>query len=803
MSKQKLVLIGNGMAGIRAIEEILKLEPDTFEITVFGKEPYPNYNRIQLSNVLQGDTTVTDITLNDWYWYEERNILLYPGEEVTNIDIDEQRITTSKGRVTPYDKLIIATGSKPFILPIPGGDKEGVTGFRDINDCEEMIKVSKSYKKAAVIGGGLLGLEAARGLINLGMDTTVVHLADHLMEMQLDKTAGDMLQRELENQGMKFLLQKQTTEILGDERVAGLKFSDGETLETDLVVMSVGIRPNIEIAKQAGIRTNRGIIVNDFLETEVPNIYAVGECVEHRGTVYGLVAPLYEQAQVLAKTIVGTKCHCQSYQGSVVSTQLKISDVDVFSGGLINEDSNTRAIRTVDDWNNTYQKIIVDKEGTICGAVLYGDISNGNKLMNFIKKGGNIQEFFATAQTEESPEQRIANMPEDELVCGCNGVTKGMIVDAIKAGGLTTLEEVAAKTNASRSCGRCKPLVADILQYTLGDEYSAEEQKETVCGCTTLSYEEVVAAIKEQGLKTVKEVMRALSWKNEEGCSKCRPALNYYLGMIYPTEYNDHKASRFVNERLHANIHKDGSFGVIPRMYGGVTNAKDLRKIADVADKYGVEMIKVTGGQRINLLGVKKDDLPKIWEELDMPSGHAYAKGLRTVKTCVGSKFCRFGTQDSIDLGVRLEKKFEGLSGPHKFKMGISACPRNCAEYDFKDIGILGLDGQWEVYVGGNGGTEVREAELLCTVKTDDEVMEWIGAFLQYYRENAQYLERTSNWVKRTGIETIRGYLENKDFRNELNERMEAALSVIKEPWRETIENEKTRKQLYDTVTID
>lgn len=798
MPKQKLLLIGNGMAGIRAIEEVLKLKPNEFEITVFGSEPYPNYNRIQLSKVLQGDTDVSDITLNEWQWYEDNNIRLYPGETVINIDKTNQVVYTDKGREELYDKLIIATGSKAFILPLPGADKEGVTGFRDIKDCEKMIEYSKKYKKAAVIGAGLLGLEAARGLLNLGMEVDVIHINDYLMDRQLDESAGRLLEKELKKQGMNFLLNKQTVEITGDEKVSGLKFNDGEEIEADLIVMAVGIKPNVALAIENGIKVNQGIIVNDYMETETPNIFAVGECVEHQEMVYGLVAPLYEQGQALAKQLCGVPC--AGYQGTVVSTQLKVSGVDVFSTGKIIEDKNTKSIKVFDEWNGTYKKLIVE-EGKLVGAVLFGDTKDGTRLLSLIKKAANVEEYLHANDTEQSGASLVAEMPDDELICGCNGVSKGTIVDAINSKGLKSLEEVKGCTNASRSCGTCKSLVSDLLEYTLGDDYN-ENQKVSVCGCTTLSRDEVIEEIKEKGLTHTREVMNVLGWENEEGCSKCKPALNYYLGMLNPTDYEDEKESRYVNERLHANIQKDGTFSVIPRMYGGVTNAVDLRKIADAADKYDVGMIKLTGGQRINLLGVKKQDLPDMWADLGMKSGHAYQKGLRTVKTCVGSEFCRFGTQDSTGMGIKLEKKFEGISGPHKLKMAVSACPRNCAEGGIKDVGIVGLDGVWELHVGGNGGTELRQGDLLCKVKTEDEVMEWVGAYLQYYRETGNYLERTSSWVDRLGIDHVKEILAVKDTRDELNIRMDIALDAIQEPWSEIINNEVTLRELYEKVNV-
>src|SRR6478609_3255468 len=399
MQKKKLVLIGNGMAGVRAIEEVLKVSSEAFEITIFGSEPHPNYNRILLSKVLQGDTNVEDITLNDWNWYQENNITLYTGETVTSIDSIKKEVATNSGRVESYDELILATGSLPFILPIPGSDKKGVTAFRDIKDTDEMLQASQQYKKAAVIGGGLLGLEAARGLLNLGMDVSVIHLAPYLMERQLDPTAGKLLQNELEKQGMKFLLEKQTAEIVGDERVEGLSFKDGTFLEADLVVMAVGIKPNVQLAKEAGLNVNRGIVVNDYMQTDIPNVFAVGECAEHRGMVYGLVAPLYEQGKVLA----GEICEVEGkpYEGTILSTKLKVSGVDVFSAGEINEDKHTKAIKEFNEWEGTYKKVLI-RDDKISGAVLFGNTKEGNKLLSMINKRADVSEYLDKEKGEKS-----------------------------------------------------------------------------------------------------------------------------------------------------------------------------------------------------------------------------------------------------------------------------------------------------------------------------------------------------------------------------------------------------------------
>lgn len=798
ITKKKLVLIGNGMAGVRAVEHLIKLSPESYEITIFGAEPHPNYNRIMLSSVLAGGADMQEIVINDWDWYKENNITLHTGHKVTKIDTENKKVTSHLGIEVDYDAVIIATGSNPFMLPLPGADKEGVIAFRDINDCEIMIDASKKYKKAVVIGGGLLGLEAARGLLHLGMEVNVVHIFNYLMERQLDEAAAKMLQRELEAQGMQFLLQKSTASIKGKKRASGLVFADGSEVDGDLVVMAVGIKPNIELAKASGIEVNRGIIVDDFMQTSVPGVYAVGECAEHRGIAYGLVAPLYEQGAVLAKHLVGVET--AGYQGSVTSTKLKVSGVDVFSAGRFDEAPGTRSLKIQDDMAGTYKKIVI-QDGKLVGAVLFGDISDGSELFATIKSGesvaGREKEILLGISSDmlgkSSGGNRLEAMADDEIICGCNGVSKGTIADAILNKGCNTVGAIKACTKASASCGGCKPQVEGLLHLYAGDSVG-EAVKEGICGCTPLSRDEIVEEITRMRLMSTKEVMNVLEWHNPEGCSKCRPALNYYLGMLYPEEYVDEKESRITNERFHANIQKDGTYSVVPRIYGGVTSPADLKKIAEVAEKFDVPMVKFTGGQRLDLLGVKKEDLPKIWEELDMPSGHAYGKTLRTVKTCVGSTFCRFGTQDSISMGIQMEKAFERLNTPAKVKLAVSGCPRNCAEATIKDFGVVAIDGGWELHVAGNGGVKVRATDLLCIVKTEDEVMEWSSAFLQYYRENAQWNERTSQWVERVGLDSVKKALENREDRLALKERIEKTLSLTTDPWKQIIETDDLRK---------
>jgi len=798
----KLVMIGNGMAGARTLEELLKIAPDLYDITVFGAEPHANYNRILLSPVLAGEMTVQNIMLNDVDWYGKNNISLHLGKKVTRIERGARRVVAADGTAEPYDRLLLATGSNPFILPVPGKDLEGVLTYRDIQDTNAMIEASKRYKHAVVIGGGLLGLEAANGLKLRGMNVTVVHLMEWLMERQLDRTAAQLLQQSLEAKGLQFLLQKQTAEIVANEqgRVRAVRFKpapgkdpgDGSEIVAELVVMAVGIRPNTELAQSAGIQCNRGIVVNDTLQTFDPKIYAVGECVAHRGVAYGLVAPLFEMAKVCANHLA--HFGIGRYAGSVTSTKLKVTGIDLFSAGEFSGGAGTEDIVLNDALGGVYKRIVL-RDNRVVGAVLYGDTADGSWYYQLLRDKQNVAEIrdhlmFGQnhlGNTGHQGQSRAVAMADAMEVCGCNGVPKGAIVRAIKEKGLFTLADVRKHTKASSSCGSCTGLVEQILASTVGGAYQPQEAKtKPMCACTDHTHEEMRKAIKEHRLLSISAAMRFLEWRTPNGCASCRPAINYYLICAWPHEAKDDPQSRFINERAHANIQKDGTFSVVPRMFGGVTSPDQLRRIADVADKYQIPTVKVTGGQRIDLLGVKKDDLPAVWRDLDMPSGHAYAKALRTVKTCVGSEWCRFGVQDSTNMGIELEKSLWRMYAPHKVKMAVSGCPRNCAESGIKDVGVIGVDSGWEIYVAGNGGIKTEVAQFLVKVKTREEVLEYAGAFLQLYREEARYLDRTVHYVRRVGLDHIKKKIvEDADNRKALWARLQHALEGEPDPWKE------------------
>ena len=791
--KPRLVVVGNGMAGMRAVEELLELAPEMYDITVFGAEPHGNYNRILLSPVLSSEKTIDEIMLNTHEWYAENGIRLHAGSPVKRIDRSRCTVVAADGTEAEYDRLLIATGSNPFVLPLPGVDLPGVMSYRDISDVDAMIEAAQQYKNAVVIGGGLLGLEAAYGLQRRGMNVTVVHIFGNLMERQLDPLAGTMLRHSLEERGIQFRAPAQTKAIVGDERVRAVQFDDGTEVPADLVVMAVGIRPNIELAKQSGIACERGILVDDTMQTYDPKIYAVGECVQHRGACYGLVAPLFQQAKVVANHLA--EFGIGRYSGSEVSTKLKVTGIDLFSAGDFTSNDSSEELTFQDAARGVYKKLVI-RDNRIRGAVLYGDTVDGTWYFQMMRDGTDVSDIrenllFGQAHVGDSGTggaDAVTMLPDTAEICGCNGVCKGEIVEAISAKKLFTLDDVRAHTKASKSCGSCTGLVEQLLANTLGGDYSEAPAVKPMCPCTIHTHEEVREAIVTYALKSIPEAMQFLEWKTPDGCHKCRPALNFYMICAWPGEYVDDQQSRFINERAHGNIQRDGTYSVVPRIWGGVTSPGELKAIAEVAEKYAVPTVKFTGGQRVDLLGVKKEDLPEVWRDLNaagLVSGHAYGKALRTVKTCVGKEWCRFGTQDSTGLGIQMERMTWGSWHPHKVKLAVSGCPRNCAEATIKDLGVVCVDSGYELHVGGNGGIKVRATDFLCKVATEEEVLEYTAAFLQLYREEARYLERTAPWIERVGLSYVKQRIvEDEPGRTELAARfLESQKHMQVDPW--------------------
>ncbi len=791
--KRRLVVIGNGMAGARFLEELVgRGGREWFEVVVFGDEPYGNYNRILLSGVLAGSHDPRDIFINPLGWYEENGIVLHAGVRATGIDRETKVVRAAGGLVEPYDALVIATGSSAFVPDIEGfrGEdgrpRSGAFVFRSLEDCDAMVRYAARAGRAAVVGGGLLGLEAARGLIDRGLEVDLVHHKAHLMGRQIDAAASEVLRRSMEHLGARVHLGRTTTRVLGDDRVAGLGFDDGTELPCDMVVVAAGIRPNVGLAADAGLHVDRGIIVHDDLSTHNdPDVYALGECIQHRGVTYGLVAPLWEQARVLAERLSGRDPHAV-YHGSLVSTKLKVAGVELATMGEPRPaGADDEVVAYSEPSRGVYKKLVV-RHGRLVGGIVLGDGAITPRLLRLFDRQEALPEnraelLFPLAATSPSP----ADLPDGAQVCNCNGVSKGQIVAAVR-GGCRSLKAVCDATRAGTGCGSCKGEVQAVLELAAGGQVVEDPSASYYVPGVPLPKPELIAAVRERGLRSVSAVFAALTGGVEDPASKA--GLASLLKSVWGAEYEDERDARFINDRVHANIQKDATFSVVPRIYGGVTSAAELRRIADVAEKYDVPMVKITGGQRIDLLGIPKEKLPDVWRDLDMPSGHAYAKSFRTCKTCVGSEFCRYGVGDSTGLGIAIERRFQGIESPHKMKLATAGCPRNCSEATTKDLGAVAIEGgRWEIYVGGGAGSRVRRGDILCVVDSHDEVLLFMGRFMQYYREHARYLERTYDFVERVGIAKLRSVLvdDSEGICGRLDNAIQAAVDAYVDPWEE------------------
>jgi nitrite reductase (NADH) large subunit len=807
-------VVGNGMAGARAVEEVLaRGGADLFEITMFGNEPYGNYNRILLSNVLNGSQAADEIFLNPLDWYAKNGIRLHIGAHVDKLDRGEKFVRAGERGVTePYDKLLIATGSRAFIPPVPGltnadgALRDGAFAFRSIDDCNAILERAAKSKKAVVIGGGLLGLEAARGLINYGCEVHVVHLGAHLMEAQLDPTGGGILRNGIEAMGIKIHLSKSTTAVLSDANgITGLSFKDGTSLDCDMVVVSAGIKPNVELGVRSGLTVERAIVVDDHMRAlDETNIYVVGECAQHRGRLYGLVAPLWEQAKVFADHI--TKVNSKSaYHGSKLATKLKVMGVELASMGQTEaKDEHDEVIQFSEPKRGAYKKLIV-RNGRLVGGILMGDISKAAFLMQaFDRETPLPDERLSMLFDLGGPSQKVTldEMPAEAQVCNCNGVNKEAIGACVAAGARTT-KAVMVKTRAGMGCGSCKGLVEELVTWFSGGKLEEDPSVHYYVPTIPLAKPELIKAVREKQLKSVSSVFRELAGGHEDPGAK--PALSSLLSTIWAGEYEDERDARFINDRVHGNIQKDGTFSIVPEMPGGVCTPEELIRIGEIARKYAVPLVKLTGGQRIDLVGVPKEQMPDVWRDIGMPAGYAWGKSYRTCKSCIGVEFCRFGLGDSMALALKIERRFRGIDSPGKLKLATAGCPRNCSEAYVKDVGAVAIgDGKWEIYVGGAAGAHVRKGDLLCTVDSHEEVLKISGRFMQWYREQAKYKERTYTFLERMGIERVRAVVveDSEGIGASLDAAMEASVSATYDPWLEA-DKPKTASQFAALIPTE
>ncbi|PZA21260.1 NAD(P)/FAD-dependent oxidoreductase [Modestobacter versicolor] len=792
-TRQKLVVVGNGMAGARVVEEVLERGGgEQFAITVFGEEPHGNYNRIMLSHVLAGEEHEDDIVLNSHDWYADNGVVLRAGVRVDRVDTHAKVVHASDGTTAPYDQLVLATGSRSFIPPMAGLHRDdeqllpGVFGFRTIDDTRALLAAAAEHEKAVVVGGGLLGLEAARALQGHGLAVEVVHAGTHLMNQQLDPDGGAILRQSVESLGIVVHLATRTTEVIGPDRVRGVVLADGRALDADVLVIAAGIRPVTEVALMSGLEVERGIVVDDQLRTDDPDVYAVGECAQHRGELYGLVAPVWEQARVLADLLTGADPDAE-YHGSRTATKLKVAGVDVATMGVNRPERDTDEFLVISEPRRGVHLSVVVRDDRLIGATLLGDTRKVAFLTQAFDRGAPLPQErikLLVDLSDGAEEVGVAELPADSQVCNCNGVSKQAICDAV-AGGCGTVGAVMDSTRAGKGCGSCKGLVKQIVEWAADGDVVEDPTAGWYVPGIPMAKPALMTAIREQGLLSVSAVFAALAPGGQED-AKSKMALTSLLRMIWGADFVQENDAKFINDRVHANIQRDGTFSVVPQMKGGVTTPAQLRKIADVAEKYEVPMVKVTGGQRIDLLGIRKEDLPAVWADLGMPSGYAYGKSFRTVKTCVGSDFCRFGLGDSTQLGIDLETRFQGIESPAKMKLAVVGCPRNCAEAYVKDVGVVAVGGgRWEVYVGGAAGASVRKGDLLATVDSPEAVIELTGRFMQYYRENANWLERTYDFVPRVGLATIKQVLleDSEGICADLDEGMQRSIDAYTDPW--------------------
>jgi nitrite reductase (NADH) large subunit len=814
--RARLVVVGNGMAGARFVEEVLERGGgEQFRITVFGDEPHGNYNRIMLSPVLAGESHEDDIVLNSHDWYADNGVTLRAGVRADKIDTAAKVVYSDDGTVTPYDHLVLATGSYSFIPPMKGvrtDDGEllaGVYGFRTIDETRALLAETGTCKRAVVMGGGLLGLEAARALQGHGLHVELVHAMPYLMNMQLDPEAGAILKKSVESLGIAVHLDVFATDVIGGDRVRGVGLADGRQLEADLLVVAAGVRPSTDIAVRSGLEVERGIVVDDQLRTDDPDVYAIGECAQHRGEVYGLVAPAWEHAVVLADVLTGTRPDAE-YHGSRTATKLKVAGVDVAVMGINTPERDDDEFLVISEPKRGVHLSVVIRDDKLVGATLLGDTRKVAFLTQAFDRGAPLPEERIRLLVDLSDgagsafgEISVAEMPADSQVCNCNGVSKGDICGAV-AGGCGSVGEVMDRTRAGKGCGSCKSLVKQIVEWAADGDLVEDPSASWYVPGIPMAKPELMTAIRSQDLRSVSAVFAALAAGGVDD-AKSKMGLTSLLKMLWGHDFIPEKDGEFINDRVHANIQRDGTFSVVPQMKGGVTTPAQLRKIADVAEKYEVPMVKITGGQRIDLLGVRKEDLPAMWDDLGMPSGYAYGKSMRTVKTCVGSDFCRFGLGDSTQLGIDLESRFQGIESPAKMKMAVVGCPRNCAEAYVKDVGVVAVgNGKWEVYVGGAAGASVRKGDLLATVSSPEEVLTLTGRFLQYYRENANWLERTYDFVPRVGLEQIQQVLleDSEGIVADLDAGIQRSIDAYTDPWGQDAKQPATPGQFRPSLPL-
>jgi nitrite reductase (NADH) large subunit len=812
--KKNLVVIGNGMVGHKFLERMIaKGATAAWNLITFCEEPRVAYDRVNLSGFFSGKTAA-DLTLVEPGYYQKYNVEIHIGDQVISIDRANKTVTSQNGLTIAYDKLVLATGSYPFVPPIPGKDVEGTFVYRTIEDLEAMSAYAKQSKVGVVVGGGLLGLECANALKNMGLQTHVVEFAPRLMPVQVDDAGGLILKDQIQALDVTVHTNKSTTEIVSENgKVSKMKFADESELPTDMIVFSAGIRPRDEIARNCDLAVGDrgGIAINDYCQTSDPDIYAIGECALHNGRIYGLVAPGYTMASIAADNI----CTPQSsnFTGADMSTKLKLLGVDVASfGDGFAKTAGAREVAIADALKGTYKKLVIDASGKqLLGGILVGDASSYGNLVQLMQNAivlpPNPEDLILPARQGSGTAMGVDSFPDSAQICSCNNVTKGAICAAIQAENLTDIGRVKQCTNAGTGCGGCVPLVTDLLKAEM--KKAGLEVKNNLCEHFQFSRQDLYQLVRVEKIHTFEQLLSQHG--QGQGCEICKPA----VASILASAWNDyvlntpHVGLQDTNDAFLANIQKDGTYSVIPRIPGGEITPEALITIGEVARDFGL-YTKITGAQRIDLLGARVDQLPLIWQRLvdaGFESGHAYGKALRTVKSCVGSTWCRFGVQDSTGLAILVEQRYRGLRAPHKLKSAVSGCTRECAEAQSKDFGIIATENGWNLYVCGNGGMKPQHAQLLAADLDEATLIQYIDRFLMFYIRTANRLERTATWLNKLegGMDYLKDVVINDSLgiAAQLEAEMAHQVATYECEWKTTLQDQAKLQRFNHFINAD
>lgn len=806
---KRIIIVGNGMVGYKFCEKLRKKQIPAV-VTVYGEEQRPAYDRVHLSSYFSGKTE-EDLLMAPVSWYAENDITLHTGEMVTEIDRSARTVRTHTGKIDHYDYLILATGSSPFVPNVTGIERDGVFVYRTIDDLNQIIEYSKKVKRGAVLGGGLLGLEAAKALVDLGLETHVVEFAQRLMPRQLDEAGSTVLRDKLSKLGIHVHLSKSTKSITGNGRLHGLEFTDGSHLEIEMLVISAGIRPRDEVAKACGldIHPRGGVLVDETLRTNDENIFAIGEVAVFNNMVYGLIAPGYEMAEVVLARMAGDS---KVFTGFDMSTKLKLLGVDVGSfGDALGETPGCIPIAFQDKHNGVYKRINISEDGKhLLGGILVGDAKQYNILHQMVVNRMALPPdpsslIVGTPGKDAAGGDGVKGLPDTAQLCSCENITKGDIVQAIVNHECRTIDSLKKSTKACTGCGGCTPLVNDVLKYTL--ESLGHKVKKTLCEHFDHTRQELYDLIRVRGIKTFNELID--SHGKGDGCEICKPAVASLLASIWNESILSQSTIQDTNDRFLANIQRGGTYSVVPRIAGGEITPAKLMAIGRIAQKYDL-YTKITGGQRIDMFGARVDQLPDIWEELiaeGFESGHAYGKSLRTIKSCVGSTWCRYGVQDSVSFAIFIEDRYKGLRAPHKLKGAVSGCIRECAEAQSKDFGVIATEKGWNLYVCGNGGSRPQHAKLLVADVDTDTCVKLIDRFLMFYIKTADPLTRTATWLNKMegGLEYLHDVIVNDSLGigEELESEMKELLKHYECEWKKVVETPELRAQFRHFINAE